>query len=239
MDQREVTWGEYDAFLAAKKGDVSGQPPECAWNEGYEPEYYEMGPEPDYPLDKCEEKFRPTSKDQAANCLDFCDAHAYCAWAGKRLCGVLGAKVPDGAIDYVASVGFDAPLPPTETTYACTQGGTSRFAYGDAYVDGRCVSGSRVFQPDASAPDVTATSSRQCHGSSAPFDSLYDLGGSVSEWQNHCHGSGLEGCVTGGGGSDERDDCHADPGYSVGASKNPAIGLRCCADAEPGRAAAD
>ncbi|MCC6217597.1 MAG: hypothetical protein IT376_22250, partial [Polyangiaceae bacterium] len=40
MDQREVTWAEYDAFLAAKQGDTSGQPPECGWNTGYAPEYY-------------------------------------------------------------------------------------------------------------------------------------------------------------------------------------------------------
>jgi hypothetical protein len=39
MDQREVSWGEYKAFLAVKSGDTSGQPSECSWNATYEPQY--------------------------------------------------------------------------------------------------------------------------------------------------------------------------------------------------------
>ncbi|MBX3126119.1 MAG: hypothetical protein KF718_05360 [Polyangiaceae bacterium] len=47
MDQREVTFGEYDAFVKAKQQDTSGQPEVCDWNDSYVPELED--PETDTP----------------------------------------------------------------------------------------------------------------------------------------------------------------------------------------------
>ncbi|MCC6213314.1 MAG: SUMF1/EgtB/PvdO family nonheme iron enzyme [Polyangiaceae bacterium] len=243
MDQREVTWAEYDAFLAEKRGDTSGQPAECSWNAGYEPEYYVMN-DINRTSTKCEEHFRPVSKDAAANCLDFCDALAFCAWAGKRLCGPLGQEAPDGGVFLSVDAGFDPPIPPTEFAYACTQGGTTAFPYGDAYSAGRCVYAGALIHADAAAEEIADSSTSRCQGSAEPFDRVYNLGGGVTEWQNHCRGTRSETCLTVGGGVAlassgwTSSSCGEDQGYTSGTTKSPAIGARCCADAEPGRGAA-
>ncbi len=94
IDQREVTRGEYKAFLDAKAGDVKGQPPGCAWNEGYAPV-----PDPEDPHGRygcpTDSWALETYPDYPVVCVDICDAIAYCAWAGKRLCGVIGASATD------------------------------------------------------------------------------------------------------------------------------------------------
>lgn len=91
MDARETTRAEYDAFVKAKAADTSGQPSACAWNTSFTPtlvtEDADTFPSPYYCYDTDWNDMRP---DQAVGCVDFCDALAYCEWAGKRLCGQVG-----------------------------------------------------------------------------------------------------------------------------------------------------
>lgn len=245
MDQREVTWGEYDAFLTAKRGDVSGQPPECSWNRGYEPEYY-VPNDTNYTSTKCEEAVRPVSKDAAANCLDFCDALAYCAWAGKRLCGAVGVKAADGGVMLFEDAGVDLTKPTTEYGYACTQGGTTKYPYGDDYEAARC---DAFFwgRPDAGAPPaVGAVEGNPCHGARPPFDQIYGLVGAMDQWSGLCRvnqqpvGPPTLSCMIAGAYPSVSDvpGCLEDVGTTGAASKSASIGLRCCADPTLAKAAA-
>lgn len=96
IDQTEVTWTQYQAFIAGKGvNNFTGQPSTCAWNADYGPKTLGNGSQP-------------------VRGVDWCDATAYCAWAGKQLC--------------------------KQTTWqaACTNGGATGFAYGSTYVEGRC-----------------------------------------------------------------------------------------------------
>ena len=72
-DSTEVTRWQYAAFLAARY-PLSEQPLHCAWNDSYVPWYWQ----------------EQTRDDLPAVSMDWCDARAYCAWAGKRLCGRVG-----------------------------------------------------------------------------------------------------------------------------------------------------
>lgn len=72
VDATEVTLEQYGKFLDAKGDDTSGQTPECAWNDSFEPSA------------KSESPNHPVTH------VDFCDAAAYCAWADKQLCGKIG-----------------------------------------------------------------------------------------------------------------------------------------------------
>lgn len=112
IDATEVRRLDYDAFLAAKAGDTSGQPADCSWNTTYEPLYGSDGP--NWPVLG----------------IDWCDAFMYCRWAGKRLCGRIGGGTTPPAI--VTNALGD------EWHRACTNGGTRAFPYGDTYEDGRC-----------------------------------------------------------------------------------------------------
>jgi hypothetical protein len=80
IDSTEVTVDQYIAFLSAKAGDTSGQPPGCTSNNSYTPgrNWPPSGP-----------------TNQAIVGIDWCDAYMYCAWANKRLCGAIGG----GSVD--------------------------------------------------------------------------------------------------------------------------------------------
>ncbi len=74
IDATEVTNDEYGKFIVAKNGNTAGQPTACAWNTAYAP--------------SCAQLVK-TAK-SPVSCIDWCDAYAFCAWAGKRLCGRIG-----------------------------------------------------------------------------------------------------------------------------------------------------
>ena len=77
IDATEVTVAQYAEFLTAKAGDVSGQPQDvCGWNSTYEPAA--LPDPPNFP----------------ASNIDWCDARAYCEWAGKHLCRRVGSADP-------------------------------------------------------------------------------------------------------------------------------------------------
>ena len=113
-DSTEVTRWQYAAFLTARY-PLSEQPLHCAWNDSYVPWYWQ----------------EQTRDDLPAVSMDWCDARAYCAWAGKRLCGRVGG----------GTVSLQQGLDPLrdEWSYACSGGGKHAFPYGDTYVPTACV----------------------------------------------------------------------------------------------------
>jgi formylglycine-generating enzyme len=101
VDATEVTVEEYGKFVEANGDDTSGQTPECAWNDSFEPSAKSDSPK------------RPVTH------VDFCDATAYCAWADKQLCG----KVGGGELDF-ADLGS-----PTKSQWFAACGGPMGRAY--------------------------------------------------------------------------------------------------------------
>jgi formylglycine-generating enzyme required for sulfatase activity len=107
----------------------------------------------------------------------------------------------------------------SEWLYTCTNGGTTSYAYGDAYVAGRCV--------DASYGLADAGGVDDCHGTTVPFDDVFDLAGSVAEWTAACVAG--ECSLRGGAYADGASPCSA--GGSTQMQRTaPQIGFRCCAD---------
>ena len=102
IDSTEVTFGQYREFLAAVAGDAGGQPPSCAFNAILDPKSFGYDPEP-------------------VAGVDWCDAHAYCAFAGKRLCG----RVVDGGNGGALQIGEIGSPTVAQFTIACTKAGLS------------------------------------------------------------------------------------------------------------------
>jgi len=241
IDQREGMNGEYREFLAAKSGDFRDQPPECAWNKDYGPA--ETSPVPGS-ADGLLIKYGPPVDERPAEHavlgVDFCDAWAFCSWAGKRLCGLRGA--PGGKVTTIAlgddpdsrnNTIFDAiRTVQSEWFNVCSQGGTTKYPYGDERMAGTCIDSTKIAAKGDSAWSVGDLSESNCHGSIPPYDQVYNMSGSNSVWANICF---PDRCTTvGGPHSDEILSCSGTVGIRwLGDLTN---GVRCCADAVRGTA---
>jgi formylglycine-generating enzyme required for sulfatase activity len=164
IDATEVTQQEYAAFVADKGGDVGDQPPACSWN-------HDFAPRPDV----------ANGPSLPAVGIDWCDAVAYCAWAGKRLCGKIGGgSVPD------TTAARDDPAV-DEWFYACSEGGQRAYPYGASYDAEACVG--------EGAPGAEPAGTRaRCQGG---FGGIFDMSGNVWEWEDSCDESG--NCANRGG----------------------------------------
>jgi hypothetical protein len=194
VDSTEVTVGQYQQFLTAKGSDTSGQPAACAWNTSYAP----TGTNPsNYPI---------TS-------VDWCDAFAFCKWAGKHLCGAVGTGGPMASTDVL-----DAGV--SQWFRACGgPGGSSD------------VNANPVCNANHGFNGLAAVATfPMCEGW---YPGLFDLEGNAAEWVDSCD---IEGGV--GGASDT---CYVLGGSYLdltsycteynGLARNFAadsVGFRCC-----------
>jgi sulfatase modifying factor 1 len=150
IDSTEVTNAEYDLFLTATAGGMpsaldAGVPTGCEGNLSFLRFGVAVDP-PTYPVAR----------------IDWCDAHAFCQWAGKRLCG--------------KTIAGDAGT--GEWFNACSNGGQLTHPYGNAYVAGACnedATGLGVVQPVGSHPG--------CEGG---LPGLYDMNGNLEELIDNC-----------------------------------------------------
>jgi formylglycine-generating enzyme len=230
IDQLEVTRGEYQTFLDAKKGDTSGQPKGCADNSSFEPPQDPLeDPEKACPTFSLERY--PKYRDYPVVCVDFCDAFAYCAWAGKRMCGKVGdtkSGVQTMDQDTLTKV---AGSTESEWAYACSQGGKTAYPYGDSYESGKCIDKARLDERGTDSR-LAGTEGETCHGTEPPFDQIFHLSGSVTEWINFCDPPNFACGIVGGGGDSppEYFGCfRVGTAYLLG--QNGGTGFRCCADA--------
>lgn len=100
-------------------------------------------------------------------CVTWCDAYAYCAWAGKRLCrGVGGKDIPFDNRDSQAN----------EWMAACTNGGTQSYATGATWDP---QAGCRTVDDKIQGPVPAAL------GCLAP-SGVHHLAGNVGEWLDVC-----------------------------------------------------
>lgn len=200
IDSTEVTRAQYARFVAAVGADAGGPAVRfCATNKSVAPH----DPEQEFPPVK-------ESPDFPVRSIDWCDAKAYCLWAGKDLCGGLGgqALTPDDAVDPKKS----------QWAKACTKDGALRYAYGDTYKSGKCFEGTARSQP----------TDKKCEGG---YAGLFDMVGNVAEWIDACRDAPYTNCAHVGRLDDEIASCtsvSAPPGDVPWMS----VGVRCCAAAK-------
>jgi len=237
IDARLASYGDYALFVAAKGEDFGGQPQECHWNDNWGPVTHDpkrtwaqgydpyCGPPP--------ERMPP---DQVLRCVDFCDAWAFCSWSGKRLCGLRGAE--PGKLTIVDSGGEnmdvyrnhkEAALSQKSELFAvCTQGGTTKFPYGDQYYLGACEECRNGYLAPNEAFLDHNVNLQKCGGTISPYDQVYNLMGASYQWANICTDSSH--CLVYGSCSPDR-TCEQAYGGKGAQLDNPTYNVRCCADA--------
>lgn len=153
VDSTEVTRGQYAAFLATNPS-TGGQLPECAWNSSFTPS-----------------SWNPNPSDLPVTNVDWCDAYAFCHWAGKRMCGAIGG----GAITWSNA---NSTNPNVSQWYrACSGNGAVAYPYGPNYVAGAC---------NAPTGDASLAPVKSFAGCVGGYSGIYDMAGNVEEWQDSC-----------------------------------------------------
>jgi formylglycine-generating enzyme required for sulfatase activity len=167
IDSTEVTRGQYKAFLDSAP-DPTKQPAQCLVNTAFTPDR--------------EWPFAPTDVTKPVVGTNWCDARAYCAYAGKRLCGRVGGG---------ATLDFAEVIDPSKSEWfiACSHGGQRAYPYGGSFVDAAC----SEKQIDPVGTHV------QCQGG---YDGIFDMSGNAHEWVDACNGntSGDDLCAITGSG---------------------------------------
>ena len=211
IDRTEVTYKQYGAFLEAGV-DAATQAAECRWNTSFAPQ-------------------SPGQDDFPVAGIDWCDAFAYCQWAGKYLC----AKAVDGK--RVGRVG-----PAEVGDYATHQwmiacsAQKNRWPYGPDQDATAC----NVGELDAGRA-LAVQSMPACEGA---YPGVFDLVGNVWEWYDGpcVPDGGADGgdaapqsdeCWVKGGGYNRGGaniDCRVDGLGSTRDTRAAYIGFRCCSD---------
>jgi sulfatase modifying factor 1 len=215
IDSTEVTIAQYAEFLAATAAgsETAGQDPWCSWNTSYVPS------EPSYAAD--------WTGNYPVEGEDWCDAAAYCKWAGKHLCG----RVDGGPIQRDLDASLKSRNEESEWVNACSRGGTRVYPYGNEYSGEACNDGNG--SPPFAPPDpVPARLS--CEGG---YPGIYDMSGNVDEWIDDCNAwtGADDGCVSKGGST--RSSYPTNPFFETicvtsvheRTRASPGGGFRCCA----------
>jgi sulfatase modifying factor 1 len=182
IDLTEVTKAQYADFLASAPLPTA-QAPECRWNLDFEPNNKPTtvgGGDT-----SCDETANPDVNDatkfpsRPVVCVDWCDAAAYCAWAGKHLCGARGGGSDGVATDPTNTLN-DANR--SEWYGACVGPAGTLYPYGNTFDANAC------YTKDITVLDpVDVASVASCHGpAGSPHAAIYDLSGNVAEWTNAC-----------------------------------------------------
>ena len=197
IDRTEVTSAQWSAFKDEAVAPAS-QTADCAWNTSFA---VGSATRDAYPVVR----------------VNWCDAKAFCRWAGKRLCGAIagGPTPPGGAGDPNVA----------QWAYACSNRGTTTYPYGNGFQAGACnIAG------DAGSV-VPAGSLSTCSTTRGVLDQV----GNVWEWIDHriAQDAGPTGDTAsflgGESGSPSIYDCAAGSGAGI-SLRDPLVGFRCCAD---------
>jgi formylglycine-generating enzyme required for sulfatase activity len=175
VDSTEVTFAQYQAFLEDGSVDFNDQPNECALNKSLTAFLPTLYIQAAYKSD--EAKFGS----YAVSGVDWCDARAFCAWSGKKLCGkVGGGALASADRNTAADQWWLACATQTQKSYpygGLTIGGTKR---PDTYDPSLCHTDD-VTQPEPLLRQRPVTTT--CEGG---VPGLYDLSGNLLEWTNSC-----------------------------------------------------
>jgi hypothetical protein len=158
--------------------------------------------------------------------ITWCTARAYCAWAGKRLCGGLGGGgAVNAAGDGLISQDFLDPNR-SEWARACTMAGSRVFPYGDEYEAGTC--------NGADGPGggnlVDAGSLPGCQGG---YPGIFDMSGNAFEWLDACDQDSGNCMVVGGSitrsGAGQM-SCRSFVAQQRRDNHDSDVGIRCCSN---------
>ena len=171
IDATEVTRSQYQAWLATDPSKT-GQPLYCLWNTEFAPD-----------ADCMQGLGGPCGSSDCSEhpqaCIDWCDARAYCAAVGKRLCGRIGGGHSDFAESDDANV--------NQWYNVCSSHGATAFTYGDTYEPLTCRTRDEpvCYENFAHCHSAPVASYSECQGS-GPYAGVFDLSGNVYEWEDSC-----------------------------------------------------
>lgn len=224
IDQTEITNGAYNAFLEAGVS-LTAQTGVCQWNTTYVPT-----PEVAPPADAA--VVVPPENYPVVN-IDWCDAFAYCQWAGKYLCGqvINGHKVgpvtDEGLSDYKSH----------QWMLACSAEARLRYPYGGIFDPAKCN------LVDLDAGHLVEAGSTACIGG---YEGLHDMVGNAWEWfDGPCvddaglpdggtqFGHEADQCIIKGGSFLDEGasyDCRLDLQGIRRDFRGVNVGFRCCSD---------
>ena len=211
MDETEVTVAQYRAWLTDIAGESSlvWDGSNCAEKPGSARPFDPDGNTADCVPPK-ELSIAPFDDGQPIRCVDWCEADAFCQWAGKRLCKVAPSDEWQTACtaDYTQQLPFDASAEGSPCNYGQTN----------------CSLGC------GPRPVKLEKSCRPAPGYP------YDLGGNVAEWIDSCSrdANGTTNCKLRGGSyltPEAKIRCSNSQaeGVAFGAARDPGVGFRCCA----------
>ncbi len=211
IDATEVTHAQYEAFVqsAAARAVLLQLPSFC----------------PPMPVFGAPPVADPA--DFPARNISWCDAWAYCRYAGKRLCGRIGGG-PSLTTTEQATAAHD------EAYFACSRGGRQALPYGDTDIPGTCDDG---FPDGGANPDASPGPVASWSGCVGGYPGLHDMVGGVDEFYDAVERNDA-GAATyfghrGGSWMSAKADCSLHSGIDVVSAKYIGIGFRCCADALP------
>jgi formylglycine-generating enzyme len=224
IDKWPTTVGEYRAFLADKDSlsSMPIPPQPCSANGAWVPAT-------EGEFTNCTAELWGPNVDPAntMQCVDWCAATRYCAWAGKRLCaGPHGAgptQPPDPATGQDPLLAQPAY---NEWVNACSAAGTLTYPYGDSYETTRCQG--RLADSVANHPE--------CRGpAGTPFNEVVGMTGLVIQWTGLCYDASVVGsCVIGGTSGGEANTAPSQRCDAIRAlgrhSGGVGLGIRCCSD---------
>ena len=216
IDSTEVTIGQYQAWLG-KSPTTSNQISVCAsWNTSYTPNTGCLN-----------SQWACLDANCPQVCVNWCDAYAYCAAVGKRLCGKIGGG-SNGYNDHASAA--------LSQWYAsCTSNGkysATSYPYGDTYQGTYCNGNDHWGGNSALWKTVAVGSMTSCQSTQPGYAGVYDLSGNISEWEDSCDGTTgpNDNCWRRGGGFNNASDyMQCDTTFSdTRNSDNGAFGFRCC-----------
>lgn len=242
IDRTEVTQAHYAEFLAKTSAKPSTEHSDCTSNSTYEPlqKPGQGGFEPSWQCAKGYAWTPETTPNRPVSCVDWCDAYAYCAWAGKRLCGKAGGgSITPLPWKDMAPDPNDPAIDPNQSQWynACSQGGKTEYPYGNTFNPLTCEGGAFVSQSDGGWSKLDVGSRAGCRGSSAPFNSILDLSGSLAEMTDECwwystpNGGGFYKCAARGGAfATDTMSCTVYAAVQGRTHADDWLGFRCCKD---------
>ncbi len=205
VDKYETTNADYAAFLDSTPA-YSGQPIDCSGNSSY-------NPVAGWPAATGDAN-KPVVN------VDWCDATAYCKWAGKRLCGKIGGG------SFGAGTTENQDIYVSEWVNACRGGNTANtYPYGGTtYNATACMGNGRT--PAATVPVGSLST---CEGG---YSGIFDMSGNVYEWLNSCLAGATGNCLIAGGSFKSGSASLSCPQKNTKGKNLTAddTGIRCCAD---------